>query len=860
MPAVISCKTAWLTLEAAERDLTQFISYVVAASRGAFPGCFVNTGEILRSTIMPDIEVLADIFCVDINLLDEPFVLALDDYHRVASPEVDSFVDIVLRRPPGNLHLVIVSRHDPGLSLQVFRASGALTEVRMQQLAFNEEESQRFIRKSLGTISEDAARKLHERVEGWPVGLRLAMLATSGLSSSTYFVDQLPADSYAVRDYLLGEVLAGQSTNLREYLLRTAYLDRFCEELCEAIMPEDVTGMSGGEFIRGIDQSGLFSVALDARQEWFRFHHLFQTMLQERAQTELGHQAILDVHRRASTWFEEHGYIEEAIRHAHLTGHALEAVSIIVRNRTDIMNREQWPRLMTWLKFPRLDVVASRPELLLMKARMLVATGENADLAQTLDRAESLLDTAVIDDILKGELRGSLASMRCYQFYVMSDGEGAVRAARQAIELLPPDGLAERGYAMILLGAGMQMTGDATGAKRTLYAALSEETATSESGVIYRTRVIVALGFLYWMNAELSALEANAETTEELALPIDHWQVLTCALHFKAAVHYHRNELSAVEGDLKALLDHKAIRNPDLHSHCLVILALSQQALGTPDKALRTSAMLHDLALRSHSTYLIDLAEAFTAELAMRQGRRAEALKWAAEYDPEPLVPMYAFFSSPICLAKILILSDSPENHERARTLLDQLEAYLTRIHNLRFLMETLALKAVLSERTGDGALALEQLGHAVTLAEPGGFIRVFVDLGPELFPLLNRLELKGDTLQYVGRILAAFQAEAAPKGMQRAAAETGVAIRDVAGMPEPLSPREKEVLALLGERLSNKEIGERLFIATATVKRHAQSIYEKLNVTGRREAVTKAQGLGLIVDPSSLSSIRTKV
>lgn len=731
--------------------------------------------------------------------------------------------------------------------------NGALTEVRLQQLAFNEEESLRFIRDSLGTISEDEARKLHERIEGWPVGLRLAILASSGSISTNRLVDRLPADSYAVRNYLMEEVLAGQPRDLREYLLRTACLDRFCEELCEAIMPDDAIELSGGEFIRHIVQAGLFTVALDARMEWFRFHHLFQTMLQDQAQSELGHQAVLDVHARASTWFEEHGYIEEAIRHAHLAGHALEAALIIARNRNDIMNREHWLRLAAWLQLLPPDVVAARPELLLLKARMMVATGSTTDLVQTLDHAESLLDTAVVDDILKGELRGSLESMRCYQFYIMSDGEGAVRAARQALEQLPPDGLAERGYAMILLGAGMQMTGDAKGAKSTLYAALSDETATSASGVTYKTRLLVALGFLYWMNADLSALEPNAETAEELALPADLWKALACALHFKAAVHYHRNELSAVEDDLKALLDHKATRNPDLHAHCLVISALSQQALGIPDKALQTSAMLHDLALRSHSTYLIDLAEALAAELAMRQGRMAEALKWAAEYDPEPLVPMYAFFSSPICLAKILVLSNCPENGERAGALLDQLEAYLTRIHNMRFLMETLALKAVVSERAGEGDLALEQLGRAVSLAEPGGFIRVFVDIGPELIPMFNHLDLKGGTLQYVGRILAAFQSEAAPQGD----AITSVVIRDVAGLPQPLTPREKEVLILLVERCSNKEIGERLFIATTTVKRHAQSIYEKFNVKGRREAVTKAIGLGLISDKPSNSQSR---
>ena len=227
----------------------------------------------------------------------------------------------------------------------------------------------------------------------------------------------------------------------------------------------------------------------------------------------------------------------------------------------------------------------------------------------------------------------------------------------------------------------------------------------------------------------------------------------------------------------------------------------------------------------------------------------ADALKWASQYDPEPLGPMYCFFSPPICLAKILILDDSAASRQRAQALLPKLEDYLTGIHNKRFLIEALALRALLSEKTGDTALAVSKLGKAVSLAQTGGFIRLFVDIGPELVPILSRLELNGEKLQYVGRILAAFQAESEPTRAIQQDTITGVTVRDVVGMPEHLSRREKEVLALLVERLTNNEIGERLYISTATVKRHAHNIYEKLNVKNRREAVTKAVALGLITD-----------
>ena len=851
----IDCKSAWLSLDPADSDMTQFLSYLVAALRGACPDSCADTVEMLRSKVLPDTGPAAGVFCNDLEQLEEAIVLVLDDYYQISSSEVDNFVDTVLNRPPRNLHLVIVSRRDPGLSLQAFRARGTLSEVRVKQLAFTEEESRAFVHASLGNaIPDSEISRLHERIEGWPAALRLAILAAPEPNATTSFVDRIPGDMYAVRAYLMQEVLAKQPVEVRECLLRVAFLGRFCAELCDAITPDGSGVIPGREFVSFIRQAGLFSISLDAKQDWFRFHHLFQALLQDQAVIDLGDEAIRSIHVRAATWFEGHGLLEEAMRHLLRADRTSEAAAVIVRHRHDIMNSEQWHRLKIWLQLLPPQIVASRPELLLLKARIFRTTGQNAEFIQTLEEAESLLDTAVVDDALNRELHGSLASMRCYQFYMMSDGESAARAARQALEYLPKDGFAERGFAMVILGAALQMTGDANSARSKICAAMADESADGNANATYVTRLLAALCFVHWMEAELKELNLAAKNAEELCAQAGLYEVLTGALQFKAAVHYHRNELSTVEGDLKELLCRKAINSPEFHAHSLIISSLTHEELGDSDEALRISESLHERAFRTHNTYLIDLSEAFAAELALRQGRVAEALKWADQYDPEPFVPMYAFFAPPLCLAKILVLDDSAGRRKRAQALLDKLEDYLTEIHNTRFLMETLALKAILSGRAGKTTLALKQLGRAVSFAQPGGFIRVFVDIGPKLIPLLNRLELEGEILQYVGRILAAFQPKGGPKGIERSDAKTGVVIQDAAGLPSPLSPREKEVLALLVERLSNKEIGERLFIATPTVKRHAQTIYEKLNVKGRREAVTKAIGLGLFSDEANSS------
>ncbi|MDX2413301.1 MAG: LuxR C-terminal-related transcriptional regulator [Woeseiaceae bacterium] len=827
----LGCKSAWLSLDAADSNFIQFLSYVVAALNGAYPGCCAETAQYLQSAALPGPNELAGVFCNDIEELEEPIALVLDDYYQISSSEIDDFLDIVLKHPPQNLHLIIISRRDPTLSISTLRARGKLCEVRMQQLEFREDETRAFIRVHLDDqITDDDIKLLHKRTEGWPAALRLARLASAEGGSTSSVVDQLPNDSHAVRTYLIQEVLANQTTEIREYLLRASFLDRFCPELCEAIMPEDSADISGEEFVNHVNKTNLFSIALDASGNWFRLHHLFQAMLQDQALIDLGDQAIRDIHVRASAWFEEHELVSEAIRHALSADRADKAAGVINRHRNIIMNRERWPQLLTWLGLLPRQIVESRPELQVLYARIYRTTGQDVKLVEALDNAESLLASGVEYEH-KNELLGSLASVRCFQRYMQSDGQGAIRVARRALDLLSKDDLAERGFAMLILTLGMQMTGDVKGAKSVVYSAMTDQSTQGEFGATFTTRLFNTLCFFHWMDADLKNLYLAATDSTNLGTQSELWEVVSGAVHFQAATHYHQNDLSAVERDLQDFLRRKAIANTEFYSLNLIISALAHDALDNSVEVEKNVKSLHEIAFGTHNSYLIGLSGALAAELAIRQGRMAEALKWADQYDPEPFVPMYSFFSPTMCLAKILVLDDGAASHERAQALLPKLEDYLAGIHNKRFLIETLALRALLSDKTGDAVLAVEQLGRAISLAQPGGFIRLFVDLGSGLLPLLNRLELRGEKLQYVGRILAAFQSEGGQADASQTGTRVAVSINDIAGLPESLSPREKEVLALLVERLTNKDIGAQLFISTATVKRHAHSIYENLNV-----------------------------
>jgi len=834
----------WLSLDASDDELRQFLTYVVAAIRSKFRDSCEATTSSLNVPDLPAPEQLARTFCIDCESLDSSFVLVLDDYHYISSEDVHEFLNALLRRPPSGLSLVILTRRDPPLALQSLRVNGKLLEIRSQQLAFTQVETEELIERAFADrFSRAAMQKLHQKTEGWPAGIRLAMLAAPQSATSTDLVDGIPSDTHAVRTYLLQEVLDACSAEERELLLRTAFLDRFCAEICEAVLPDELSrtlpGGAGARFMDRIRETGLFGIALDSYGEWYRYHHLFQSMLQELARGAIGEGAIEDVHVRASRWLRAHGFFEESIRYLLSAGRPEDAAAIIVDHRYEIMNAEQWIRLSKWLNLLPEALISSRPELLLLVARLHRTRGGRNEAQKALDAAEKALVNSVDNDALRRELQGSFESSRCYQLYATSQGAAAVASATRALELLPPEAQTERGFALIILGGGMQMIGDAKGARAALYAAMPRD---PESSRTIASRVLLALGFVNWMDGDLTALQPIASRALEIAIPGNVREVQTAAQSFLASIEYHRNELAAVVARLGNATGAESIMNAEFHAQNMIIAALAHQELGHGEQASAIAARLGEAALKYRSAFLIELSDALNAELALRQGHLAQAMKWVREYDGQRLTPMYSFMAPQMVFAKLLVLADTDVTRGEAQPYLDRLVEYLASIHNTHFLAEALAVRALLREATGQSAAAHEDLGRAVELAQPSRYIRLFADYGPRMLKLLSSLTLDEEGVNYVGEILAAGELHdqsAAGSITVNAAAGAGFGV-------ELLSKREQQILGLLARRLSNKEIANALHISEVTVKRHAANIYEKLGVHSRRQAVAKAAGLGM--------------
>ncbi len=826
--------SAWLSLDEAEGDLRTFLSYLVAAVRTVVPEACPATLSLLGAGDLPPTSVVAAQLGNDLEALEERLILALDDYSRIRGTAVHELLDRLLEHPPRHLHLVLMVRRDPHLSLARLRAGHLVNEIRMRDLRFTDAETRSFVHRATGrSLESDDVGRLQERTEGWPVGLRLAALALRHQEDVKGFLDGFGAGARPVQDYLIGEILSGQSTRMRERLLRTSILNRFGSSVCEAVWGDDgkegTEPISGREFIETLETSGLLCVSLDERGEWYRFHHLFQEFLANQLEVDLGANVISGLHRRASAWFAEHGLFEEALHHALEGDDVVNAVGIVGRSRHDLMNAEGWHRLETWLRMFPADLVEDQPELLLLRCWLDLHHWYRLDaLVRDLDRAEAVLEAAAVDADTAELLGAEVATMRSHLDYWVLEPSRSVERARAVDRRVPRAYECVRSNAAMALAMGHQMLGHVGEAERLLLDSMEMGEYRYPSS---QARLLIALCFVHWLEADPSRTRQAGERLLEISSEHDFTWSAAFARYFLGLVHYERDELAAAAEHLEVVVERPHLFPIQNVAHCSFLLSLCHEARGESDRAREVAESIAKVTLERGNRMFFDLATAFQAELALRQGRMAEAGAWARSFEPPAPHAMQRFFNAELTWVKVLMGRDEPRDREAASSELERLRELVLRTHDRRLLIDVLALQALVSAAAGDEAAASSALREAIQVAQPGRLIRPVADLGPGLVPLLNRLRLDEGGLEHVGAILSVVR---------------GGPVR-TQPLVEPLSPRELEILDLLARDLSNKEIGERLFISPGTVKRHAHSIYGKLAVSSRRKAVAKATGLGLL-------------
>jgi LuxR family maltose regulon positive regulatory protein len=836
-----------LTLDESDNIPARFFAYLVAALQRIDDRLGAEAGGFLEAPQLPPTESLLTSLINDIAITATPFVLVLDDYHTITEPAIHEAVDWLIERQPAQLHLVISTRHDPPLALSRLRGRDQITEIRQRDLRFTVVEASDFLNRVINlSLGRPEVEALQQRTEGWVTGLQLAALSLRGRNAPDidHFIGGFSGRHHFVLDYLTDEVLERQPERIQQFLLQTSILGRICSPLCDAVLepamaPIDPAGSQA--MLDHLEHANLFLVPLDDQRQWYRYHTLFAQLLQARLQ-EITPDLAPRLHRRAARWFDENGLAAEAIHHALATGDSDPAADLIERS---IRQLSTWARIdiatySRWLDRLPDQAVLARPWLQLFKSRFLYLDGQIDAAYQVLDQLQQSLkttelppsDIADLDVTIRGDLL-SYATMRGEVGY-------AIDAATRMIEQLGPRGRFAAVRPAINLATAYLQAGDVRQAGRISAAAIADAEAaglplvapTLTGGLAIAE---IAQGHLSFALAEcLEAIE-SIDARGAAAAVLGRLRVIV------AEILYQRNELPAAEQHAAEGL--KLIGrgwSPDglVASHAL--MGRIKQAIGEPRDAVAQIQEAVAIAQQSGITRVCLIAQAHEARLWLAQGKLEEASRWAAGYCQVGETEYLREFED-LTLARVLLAEANPG---QALHVLNRLQSPAEAAGRMGHVIEILALKALALQDHNRGDAALQAIGRALQLAQPENYVRVFIDEGEPLARLVQAVIQQGIALDYPAALLRAFGEPAAADGGTPARVSPPVA---PSILPEPLSDREMEVLGLLAQALSNREIAQRLYISLPTVKSHTSHIYQKLGVHDRDEAVARARVLNLL-------------
>ena len=841
---------AWLSLDERDNDPVRFLSYLVAALQTISAKLGEGVMAVLRSPQPPPIEAILTSLLNEITTIPDNFIFVLDDYHLTDSKAVDSALTFLLEHQPPQMNLVITTREDPNLPLARLRVRGQLTELRAVDLRFTSSEAAEFINQIMGlNLSTEDITALEARTEGWIAGLQLAAISMRGHQDTTSFIKSFTGTHHFVLDYLVEEVLHRQPENIQKFLLQTSILDRMCGPLCDVILL--APSASGQNTLEYIEQANLFIVSLDNERRWYRYHRLFGNLLRQRLEQSQTPEDIAQYHICAGEWHEKNGDKTEAFRHLIAARDFSRAARLAETSWQGMNQSSQSAAWLGWVKQLPEELIRSRPVLCTQVAWGFMQASEVDASESRLRDAERCLEgpsdeMVIVDEEQFRTLPARIAFARAYNAQSQRDFVSTVKYAELVFKLTPEKNHFLRAQAAAILGGTYWTNGDLDAACKSM----NDWIDSSQEVGNFFFAIAGALGKADILTAQGQLCEALRTYQQALQLASEHEkeaQRITAHHHLGLAMLYHEmgdDEAAAQYFQKSLVLGEQSTLMDWPYRRCL-----AQARLKEHDGDLNAALRLLDEAKRLYVTSLIPYTrpiEALKARVHLKQGRLSKAQDWAHEHGltmDDELSYLSEF--EHIIFARVLLAEYQSNGVEHvilaALSLLERLLKAAEDGRRMGSVLEILMTQVLVYQAKGDTPLAFASLERALTLAQPEGYARIFINEGEPVRSLL--LDFRGsiekqprgkdyELTGYIDKLLSAF---AQPKDMLQS------------NLVEPLSQRELEVLRLFKTELSGPEIANQFVIALSTIRTHTKSIYSKLNVNSRRAAVKRAAELGLI-------------
>ncbi|MDJ0755035.1 MAG: LuxR C-terminal-related transcriptional regulator [Ardenticatenaceae bacterium] len=846
--STIKNRVAWLSLGEEDNDPARFLTYLKAALAKAGliapPKAASNTAP---NDVMTDI--VNEVTAALTSQPDAHVFLILDDYHLIHNRVIHKTIVFLLEHMPAQMHLILVTRADPPLPLARWRARGQLVEIRQQELRFSTEEAEDFFKQVMQRpLSAADVETLNRRTEGWIAGLQMAAVSLQGQTNVREFVQTFGGSHRFILDYLMEEVLTRQSAEVTQFLLQTAVLDRLSASLCAAILwdqkptavPPQSAIHNAQEILNQLESANLFLVSLDDERRWFRYHRLFADLLRQRlSQTHPEQISIL--HERAAAWYEAQGYPEDAISHLLQGGITDKAARLIEQQAEAMLMRSELVTVMGWISaLPEKELV-QRPLLSLYYGWTLIMDGHAQEQVE-----------AALQHVSTEGASGEISLVRSLSAILRGDGITAIEQAQQALTQLAPDRTFLRGFGSWVLGLAFLYRGELDRGVDTL-----EKAFQLSQQVGNMTVAVASLGRLAnqaWREGDL--LKARKIYEQSLVLATNEAErplPIAGESHLGLArIYYEWNELETAlqQAEVGLALAERYREQSTVTAH--LWLARIQQVRHNETAASRASRRARQIALQTKGTQFDDMAVAiYEASLNLLKGDAKAVEAWCQTrqipqtIDIEALEKVDDIIEGHLRKYELVILARlhlAQKRPAKALTLLETLLINAQRLQRFDLQIEIHLLSALAHRQQGALSQADHHMEEALKIGEKGPFIRLFVDAGDGVVDLLNRQRAAAageNRRAYLSRLLAAC-GQTLP-GIEQTPSPASPSLI------EPLSERELEVLTLIAEGLSNRQIAQRLVLSLPTIKWHTSNIYGKLGVNNRTTAVARARELKIL-------------
>ncbi|MCB2180318.1 LuxR C-terminal-related transcriptional regulator [bacterium] len=853
-------KVAWISLDSHD-DLPRFWSYVVASLQKIYPTLQFGLHDLYSGECD-----LQD--CMQLNpLINEiaeipfHFSLVLDDYHEITDEAIHKSLGYFINNLPENCHLILASRIMPPLPISRLRARGWLEEVMAQELSFTLDEAEAFLSHVMNLgIPGDKIISLFKMTEGWIAGLKLAALSLQGQDQTKNIFTLDEFNSRYILDFMTEEVLSHQDAATKDFLLKTSILDELSPSLCDALLGRD----DSWKMLQFLEEANLFITPMDEIGQWYRYHQLFSDLLSMQLSRRYGEE-IPGLHLAACDWFQKNNFPEKAVPHALKAGENSMAADIVEAYALQTIVQLNVVDLIRWMDHLPKVIVQNRPRLLIYYALAKLILGRAGDLEEYLDKAEDFLkniNSEVLPPEEAARLQRYIGAIRVASVCTKGDFSLGIRSSQEVLDnLLPEDyfflGLIEHDLAYAYQAAGRFSEGIAAqerACQNALTHGFNREyvLSQSEKARFYRVKGKLRAAKSAYQDAINYALN-NRVSIDLHIFPITGL----------ARIYLEWNQFDEVEELLDTtVIDYFRLPNgaPDWFYSIDALLVLARyfrykkeygeaaRFIQMADKLSRTYQFIPNLF------FDVRLAQ---VELWLDQGDIQAAVNWASRRElqaleqaqPTPLLEKLG-------LAQVYIAGD---DNKKAVSLLTSIVRELEEGEHSEYLLKALILKSIAQWKQGATKPATRAVIRALSMAEPEGIVRSFLDQGQVMQEILEAVEkiLDRDSSKeretpdlpaFVHFLIGHFnQSPTTPVGKIRV--EPHKMMNEIISpLVEPLSDREREVMILLAQGCSAGDVAKELIISVNTAKAHIKNIYQKLDVHSRKEAIDRAIALQLIV------------